>query len=138
MRSGVQNFSSSVAGVVSSGVLLALGDALAGSDGAAGGVVVAVLVDGDVDGVPGVVGAASSEREGEGVGLSGELLAGGVTGVGAGSAHADVEMKVAANAVTAARLYLSLKIPPCWSTHGPWSAARSVAIPDPRHTVLQT
>ncbi|MFG2421097.1 hypothetical protein ACGFWD_18870 [Streptomyces sp. NPDC048448] len=113
MRSGVQNFSSSVAGAVPSGVLLALGDTLAGADGVACCVVAAALVEGDVDGVPGAVGVASSEGEAEGVGLSGELLAGGVTGVGAGSAHADVEMKAAANAVAAARLCLSLKIPPC-------------------------
>ncbi|MEU1457695.1 hypothetical protein [Streptomyces avermitilis] len=112
MRSGVQNFSSSVAGAVSSGVPLALGDALGEADGEAGGVVAVVLVEGDVDGVPGAVGVASFEGETDGDGPSGELLVGAVTGVGAESAHADVEIKVAAIAVAAARLCLSLKFPP--------------------------
>jgi hypothetical protein len=141
MRSGVQNFSSSLAGAVSSGVPLALGDALGvsgGADGEAGGVVVAVLVEGDADGVPGAVGVTSSEGEADRDGPSGELLVGAVTGVGAESAHADVEMKVAAIAVAAARLCLSLKFPPCSGVHGPWSAVRSVAISDPIHTHPRT
>lgn len=97
---------------MSSGVPLALGDALGVSDGEAGGVVVSALVEGDVDGAPGTAGVASLEGEADGDGPSGETLVGAVTGVGAESAHADVEMKVAAIAVAAARLCLSLKISP--------------------------
>lgn len=153
MRSGVQNFSSSVAGAVSSGVPLALGDVLGdalgdvlgvvlgvsvGADGEAGGVVVAVLVEGEVDGVPGAVGVASFEGEADGDRPSGELLVGAVTGVGAESAHADVEMKAAAIAVAAARLCLSLKFPPCSAVHGLWSAARHVVILDLIHTRYRT
>ncbi|GAA3803219.1 hypothetical protein GCM10022403_041560 [Streptomyces coacervatus] len=115
MRSGVQNFSNSVVGAVSPGVPLALGDALGvsgGVDGEAGGVLAAVPVEGDADGVPGAVGVASSEGEADGDEPSGELLGPPVT-EGVESAHADVEMKVAAIAVAATRLCLSLKFPPC-------------------------
>ncbi|MFF8941362.1 hypothetical protein ACF1A5_03585 [Streptomyces sp. NPDC014864] len=139
MRSGVQNFSSSVAGVVSPGVPLALGAGLGvsgGPDTDGDAVVASALVEGAL-GAAGVVGVASLEGEADRDGLNGELLGPPVT-EGVASAHADVGMKVAAIAVATARLDLSLKIPPCSDAHGPWSAARSIAIVDPIRTHHRT
>ncbi|MFG3011209.1 hypothetical protein ACGFZB_12230 [Streptomyces cinerochromogenes] len=117
MRSGVQNFSSSVAGSVSSVVALALGDALGvpGVPEAEGDAVVVPGLAEGVAGPSGVADAASPEGEAEGDGLKDEVVGPAVTD-GVESAQAVVGTKVATSAVAAVnRLCLSLKFPPCWA-----------------------
>ncbi|MFF0778957.1 hypothetical protein [Streptomyces sp. NPDC003720] len=119
MRSGVQNLSSSVAGAAPPGVPLALGEALGvalgevgGPDGVAGGVAGTEPDDGEVDGMGVAVGLASCEGEADADGSSGEPLGLAVGTAGVESAMAADGMKTAAIAVAAARLCLSLKVPP--------------------------